>query len=95
VRRYFMHVGMTFADLHTTALLVAVTPSYVVAASSVTATRRRLAPRLLNAEGELLALLRWLRWSSSRRWLTSLRPGPRQIEGYEACSPISRYPHFI
>jgi hypothetical protein len=88
VRRYFMHVGMTFADLHITALLVAVIPSYVVAAELRHADPRTTGTEAPKCQGEHLAPLvatvvfPW-------RWLTSLRPGPRSIEGYEAAATRS------
>ena len=73
-----MHVGMTFADLHITALLVAVIPSYVVAAELRHADPRTTGTEAptVNANGEHLAPLMAtvvFPW----RWLTSLRPGPR------------------
>jgi hypothetical protein len=76
VRRYFMHVGMTFADLHITALLVAVIPSYVVAAEFRHADPPATGTEAPECQGEHLAPLvatvvfPW-------RWLTSPRPGPR------------------
>ena len=76
MRRYFMHVGMTFADLHITALLVAVIPSYVVAAELGHADPRTTGTEAPKCQGEHLAPLMAtvvFPW----RWLTSLRPGPR------------------
>ena len=52
MRRYFMHAGMTFADLHITALLVAVIPSYVVAAEPRHADPRTTGTEAPKCQGE-------------------------------------------